>query len=221
MPRSIRSRLTLWLSLLIALCMIAFALFLYIAVREALTGDLERTLRVQAQQVAASFDFGAPEAGGDGTGQHVDIGAVDQFASTDLFVETFDARGRLLARSSNLGHLHLPGEARATALIHAVPHFATVAVPGGALRVYSVPAIRGGRTVGLVLIAASLHTVTSTTRAPTTRTPAGRRWAIAPLSLDPWPCSSAPSKAARSLIITLPWVRGDWPSTRGRCPTRG
>lgn len=164
MPRSIRGRLTLGLSTLIALGMIAFALLLYLAVSDALGGDLDRTLRVQAQQVAAGFDFGAPEAGTDGAGQHVDIGAVDQFATAGLFVETFDARGRLLARSSNLGRLHLPGEARAIALIRAAPRFATEAVPGGALRVYSVPAIRSGHTVGLVRIAASLHTVTATTR---------------------------------------------------------
>ena len=164
MPRSIRGRLTLGLSTLIALGMIAFALFLYLAVRDALTGDLERTLRVQAQQVAASFDFGAPEASADGTGQHMDIGAVDQFATAGLFVETFDARGHLLARSSNLGRLHLPAETRAGALVRAAPQLLTQAVPGGTLRVYSVPAVRGRRIVGLVLIAASLDAVTSTTR---------------------------------------------------------
>ncbi len=164
MPRSIRGRLTLGLSTVIALGMIVFALFLYLAVTDALTGDLERTLRVQAQQVAASFDFGTPETGADGTGQHADIGAVDQFATAGLFVETFDARGRLLARSSNLGRLHLPGETRAGALVRAAPQLLTQAVPGGALRVYSVPAVRGGQTIGLVLIAASLHTVTATTR---------------------------------------------------------
>jgi len=165
MPPSIRGRLTLWLSLLITLCMIAFALFLYLTVRGALTGDLERTLRVQAQQVAASFDFGGPEAGADGSGQHVDISAVDQFATAGLFVETFDARGRLLARSSNLGRLSLPGVARAAALVRATPDdYATEAVPGGEVRVYSMAAVRGGHTVGLVRVAASLDVVTRTTQ---------------------------------------------------------
>jgi len=165
MPPSIRGRLTLWLSLLITLCMIAFALFLYLTVRGALTGDLERTLRVQAQQVAASFDFGGLEAAADGSGQHVDISAVDQFATAGLFVETFDARGRLLARSSNLGRLSLPGVARAAALVRATPDdYATEAVPGGEVRVYSMAAVRGGHTVGLVRVAASLDVVTRTTQ---------------------------------------------------------
>lgn len=60
--------------------------------------------------------------------------------------------------------LRLPGEAHAAALLHGAPHFSTEAVQGGALRVYRVPAVRGGHTVGFVLVAASLHTVTSTTQ---------------------------------------------------------
>lgn len=164
MLHSIRSRLTLWLTVLIALCMGAFALYLYVAVDATLTGNLERTLRVQAQQVVSNFDFQGPELGNDGTGQHIDIGAVDQFATAGLFVEAFDARGQLVARSSNLGRLHLPDEARAAALLRMAPHLSTQSVPGGALRVYSLPAVRGGHTVGLVLAAASLREVTSATQ---------------------------------------------------------
>lgn len=164
MLHSIRGRLTLWLVLLIGLCMAAFALYLYVAVADTLSGDLERTLRVQAQQVAASFDFGGAEASNDGAGQHTDIGAVDQFATAGIFVETFDTRGHLLARSSNLGRLRLPDETRASALVRAAPRLITRSVPGGSLLVYSRPAVRGGQTVGLVLVAASLHEVTSTTQ---------------------------------------------------------
>lgn len=164
MPHSIRARLTLWLALLIALCMALFALALYATVAQTLTTDLDRTLQSQAQQVAANFDFGAPDAGAEGTGQHVDIGAVDQFATAGIFIETFDVRGRLLARSSTLRRLHLPYEARAAALIHAAPSLSTSAVSGGMLRMYQLPASRGGTRVGLVLVAASLHEITATTR---------------------------------------------------------
>lgn len=164
MPRSIRGRLTLGLACLVAVCMAAFAAYLYVAVKDALRDDLERTLRVQAQQVASSFDFGAPETGSDGSAQHVDIGAVDQFATGGLFLETFDAQGHLLARSSNLGHLRLPGQKRAAMLAHAAPQLFTQAVRAGSLRLYSLPAVRDGRVVGLVLVAASLDAITSTIR---------------------------------------------------------
>ncbi len=145
--------------------MIAFAIFLYVAVSDVLQSDLDRTLRVQAQQVATSFSFDStlPEAGSGGAAQHTDI-AIDQFAAAGLFVETFDARGRLLARSSNLGHLHLPEEKTAATLLHLAPHYVTVTVPNEQLRVDSVPVVQSGRTIGLVLVAAVLHTVSSTTR---------------------------------------------------------
>lgn len=164
MPHSIRGRLTLWLAVLILAAMASFALYLYVAVATTLTGALDQTLRVQAQQVASNYDFGGPETGNDVTGQHVDISALDQFATAGLFIETFDVHGHLLARSQNLGGLHLPEEAHVSALVQASPQLFTRSVPGGTLRVYSFPAVRGGARVGLVLMAASLHEATATTR---------------------------------------------------------
>jgi len=163
MPRSIRGRLTLWLALLIALCLAAFALSLYVAVRGALIGDLDHTLRVQAQQVATTYDFGGQDSG-DNTGQHVDIGAVDQFTTGGVYVETFDAGGHIRAHSSNLGTRSLPLPAAAVTLLRAAPHTTTLAGSYGALRLYSLPARSGGQTVGLVLVGASLHEVTTTTQ---------------------------------------------------------
>jgi len=163
MPRSIRGRLTLWLALLIALCLAAFALSLYVAVRGALIGDLDHTLRVQVQQVAATYDFGGQDSNNN-TGQHYDIGAVDQFTTGGVYVEIFDAHGHILARSSNLGTRYVPLLAPAATLLRAAPHTTTLTGSYGALRVYSVLARSGGQTVGLVLVGASLHEVTTTTR---------------------------------------------------------
>jgi two-component system OmpR family sensor kinase len=72
----------------------------------------------------------------------------------------------LLARSQNLGGLRLPDEAHAASLVHAAPQLYTRPVPGGRLRVYSLPAVRDGHRVGLVLLAASLDEVTATSRTP-------------------------------------------------------
>ena len=60
---SIRAQLTAWLALLTTLCLVAFAFYLYVAVSHSLTADLDRVLRVQAQQVAATYEFDAPESG--------------------------------------------------------------------------------------------------------------------------------------------------------------
>jgi two-component system, OmpR family, sensor kinase len=160
---SIRGRLTLWLALLMVMCMTAFGFFLYASVAHTLTNAVDQTLRAQAQQVVATYDFGNT-ASGDQTGQQVDISAIDQFATANLFVVTCDSHGQLLARSQNLGHLYLPDEIHAGTLIRTTPHFSTQAVPGDTLRVYSLPAIRNGSTVGLVLVATSLHDVIVTSQ---------------------------------------------------------
>src|SRR5438105_15661545 len=108
MPRSIRGRLTLWLALLIALCLGAFTLFLSIAVDRVLTDNLDHTLRTQAQQVVATYDFGGPEGENAGAAQHVDVGTLDQFATGGIVVAVLDPGGRMRARSTNLGAMALP-----------------------------------------------------------------------------------------------------------------
>jgi len=161
---SIRAQLTAWLALLITLCLAAFAFYLYVAVGQILTADLDQTLHVQAQQVAATYKFEAPESGSEEDGPSDDAHADDQFAAARVFVETLDARGQVLARSANLGPRRLPLPAPAAALLEG-PRLSTQAVPGGALHVYSLPASDGdGQTVGLAVVAASLDEVRATTR---------------------------------------------------------
>jgi heavy metal sensor kinase len=163
---SIRAQLTAWLALLTTLCLLAFAFYLYVAVSHSLTADLDRVLRVQAQQVAATYEFDAPDSGNEEQDeQRVDTSLGDQVAAAGVLAEVFDPWGHLLANSSNLGPWHVPLPAPAWALVYAAPGLATEAVPGGALRVYSLPAIHEGQVVGLVVVAASLHEVLATTQA--------------------------------------------------------
>ena len=70
---SIRAQLTAWLALLVTLCLAAFAVYLYVAVGQLLIADLDQMLRVQAQQVATTYDFQERHRGGEhrGPGQHV------------------------------------------------------------------------------------------------------------------------------------------------------
>src|ERR671939_428008 len=163
---SIRAQLTAWLALLTTLCLVAFAFYLYVAVGHVLTADLDRVLSVQAQQVAASYEFDAPDSGDEAQDeQRVDTSLGDQFAAAGVLAEVFDSWGHLLASSSNLGPRQVPLPAPAWALVYAAPRLSTQAVPGGALRVYSLPAIHEGQVVGLVVVAASLHEVLATTQA--------------------------------------------------------
>jgi len=66
------------LALLVILCLAAFAVYLYVAVGQRLTADLDQTLRVQAQQVAATYDCHAPDSGDEEQDeQRVDTSAGD------------------------------------------------------------------------------------------------------------------------------------------------
>src|SRR5205085_7134210 len=170
---SIRAQLTRWLALLVTLCLATFAVYLYVAVGQLLTADLDQTLLLQAHQVAATYHFDAPDGDDDDKDeQHVDTSVGDQLAAARVLAEVFDTQGHMLATSSNLQRWHLPLPAPAGALVHAAPRLATEAVPGGALRVYSLPVSDDGQdddeddgqTVGLVVVAASLHEVQATTR---------------------------------------------------------
>src|ERR671938_514204 len=166
---SIRAQLTAWLALLVTLCLATFAVYLYVAVGQLLTADLDQTLRVQAQQVAATYHFDASDSGDeDKDEQHVDTSVGNQLAAARVLAEVFDTQGHMLATSSNLEQWHLPLPAPAWALVHAAPRLATEAVPGGALRVYSLPVSDDGQddgqTVGLVVVAASLEEIRATTR---------------------------------------------------------
>lgn len=161
---SIRARLMVGLAALIVLCLGAFAVYAYVAVADTLNADLDHTLRLQAEQIAATSDFVAPEFTGAVAARPAELGVVNQVAKAGIVVETFDLRGRVIERSDNLGPRLLATPAEAMALAKQPPHLSMRSVPGGTLRVYSLPAMRAGRPVGVVLVAATLRQITATTR---------------------------------------------------------
>src|ERR671935_47896 len=105
---SIRAQLTAWLALLVTLCLATFAVYLYVAVGQLLTADLDQTLRVQAQQVAVTYHFDASDSGDeDKDEQHVDTSVGNQLAAARVLAEVFDTQGHMLATSSNLEQWNL------------------------------------------------------------------------------------------------------------------
>src|ERR671937_2285416 len=182
---SIRARLTVWLALLVTLCLAAFAVYLYVAVGQIVTANLDQTLRVQAQQIAAIYDFDVLDdiaQDREKDQRRVDIIVGGRSAASRVWAEVLDTQGHILTRSSNLGPRHVPLPAPARALVHTAPHLATLpapmarlvdapphlstqAVPGGALHVYSLPARQKGHIVGVVVVAAWWNKAATTTPA--------------------------------------------------------
>ena len=166
MFHSIRARLTVWLVLLVMLCLAAFAVYLYVAVGHILTANLDQTLRVQARQIAAIYDFDvlADLAHDKEKDQRrVDLIVGGQSAASRVWAEVLDTQGRILTRSSNLGPRRLPLPVPASRLVNAAPRLTTHAVPGGPLHVFSQPASDDDGK-GLVVVAAPLEKVQATMR---------------------------------------------------------
>jgi len=164
MPGSMRARLTVGLAVLILLGLGAFAAYAYVAVTATLTADLDQTLRLQAEQIAATSDFVAPEFPGAVAPRPGELGVVAHVAQAGIVVEAFDPRGHVTERSDTLGPQLLATPAEALALAAGPPRLYTRPFAGGPLRVYSLPARRAGRLVGVVVVAAPLRHITAATR---------------------------------------------------------
>lgn len=164
MPGSMRARLTAGLAVLILLGLGAFAVYAAVAVSATLSADLDQTLRLQAEQIAATSDFVASEFAGAVAPQPAELGGVAHVAEAGIVVEAFDLRGHVTERSDTLGPRLLATPAEALALAAGPPRLYTWPFAGGPLRVYSLPARRAGRLIGVVMVGAPLRRITAATR---------------------------------------------------------
>jgi hypothetical protein len=92
---SIRAQLTAWLALLVTLCLAAFAVYLYVAVAHILTDEQNEVPRVQAQQVAAAYDFPEPgekdyKTDSEHNQQRVDTSIGGENVAARVWAEVFD-----------------------------------------------------------------------------------------------------------------------------------
>jgi hypothetical protein len=128
-----------------------------VAVAHILTADQDQVLRVQAQQVAATYEFPEPhdrdyKEDMKDNQQRVDTSVGGQMAAARVWAEVFDTRGHILTRSSDLRPRHVPLPGPAATLVRAPPRLSTQAVPGDALHIYSLPARHEGHIVGVVVV---------------------------------------------------------------------
>jgi signal transduction histidine kinase len=97
----VRTRLTLWFVLILALMLAAFGYTIYELTRESLLAEVKRDVQQRATELAA-VARPAP-------GQFVlHIPPLDVFKAPDTYVQLVNSSGRVLARSANLGRRSLP-----------------------------------------------------------------------------------------------------------------
>src|SRR5919201_5714396 len=97
----IRTRLTLWFLLILALVLAAFGLALYQFTRTSLLAEVDRDVQQRAAAIAA-VARPAPDQ------LTLRTPPLDIFQAPDTYMQIVDASGRVLARSGNLGHRTLP-----------------------------------------------------------------------------------------------------------------
>jgi signal transduction histidine kinase len=106
---SLRLRLTLTLSFLVALAFLCFGIVLYLMMLRNVESEMDRRLRIRSQQVTATIwpqlhSLTASEI----TGSRLDLSPLADLAARTLYVQVLDRNGRVLATSDTLKGTTLP-----------------------------------------------------------------------------------------------------------------
>ncbi len=157
---SLRARLTLWYTVVFGGTLIILGLLLYYFLAAYMIGETDRALNNKATQVLASikivdYPFLLKE---------VVLPDVDVFASPDTFLQVVDNRGRVQARSGNLGNRVLPlsKETLALARRQQAGFFETLAISGSKVRLYNLPLYVENNFIGIMQVGRSLAQVEAT-----------------------------------------------------------
>jgi signal transduction histidine kinase len=144
---TIRLRLTLLYSGLLALTLVAFGLVLYVMVDRVMLGVVEGTLDDEAQRI---LDGSVPSRDGI-------VLPVSRFGAPETYVQTRGPNGAPIERTANLGQVVLPlSEAGQAAVRAGHPWTEEVEVEGGRFLVHSRPIPVRERIVGTLQVARSL-----------------------------------------------------------------
>src|SRR5262245_41919648 len=102
---SIRLRLTLWYSSVLALCLIGFGLLLYFTLSHTLDSEADHLLADQAREISGTSRV---REGYLPNSYWVILPDVDVFASPNIYVQVTTLDGEVQARSGNLDKEFLP-----------------------------------------------------------------------------------------------------------------
>jgi signal transduction histidine kinase len=106
---SLRLSLTLTYTILLTLTLASFGLVLYFMMRQNVEQEMDRRLRIRAQQVSATiWPQSDSLTAGDLTAASLDLSPLADLAAQTLYVQVLDRSGEVLATSDNLEGLSLP-----------------------------------------------------------------------------------------------------------------
>lgn len=164
---SIRTRLTLWYTGILAAILLLFSLALYSLLSQVLYEQVDDTIRSRAGEISSYIQAQTDPLRLLITRQ-VQIPPVDVFSTSNTFVQIMDRQGNIVARSANLGDNFLPIRRESfdqnlagSAVLY------TLTTAQARLRIYSAPLLildplEGETIIGVVQVAMSLHDVEAT-----------------------------------------------------------
>lgn len=144
---SIRLRLTLLYSSILALTLIALSLILYVTISRITLDTVQKALADSAQSVAYSRPYSFDRPGDNKR----------RFAAPATYYQVRAPDGSIVSRSANLSGFDLPlSDEGLTAVLHGAVWIEIAAADEDRLLVYSKPMIDDGRVMGIVQLARSL-----------------------------------------------------------------
>ncbi|MEW8959742.1 ATP-binding protein [Neomoorella humiferrea] len=156
---TLRWRLTLLVTFILSIAFLILGSLVYFLMGRYLTGSIDRSLAFRAQEVIGSIKVESSFL----RQQRITLPDVNVFAAPDIFLQIVDREGFIVTRSSNLGRQTLP--IRPQTLIQAnqgKDFFTTEEIDNYSLRIYNVPLMLGGQTVGILQVARLLNPVKKT-----------------------------------------------------------
>jgi two-component system OmpR family sensor kinase len=156
---SIRLRLTIWYTAVLAVTMLLFSVFLYFLLARNLTVEINKSIVIKGREVISSVRvIGPPHQL-----RQVVLPDVDVFATPDIFLQVVDSQGTVVARSQNLGGQNLPvNEAMFSETGRTGPFFETATVGNERVRLYNSPLNLKGNFIGILQVGRSLRSMETT-----------------------------------------------------------
>jgi two-component system, OmpR family, sensor kinase len=151
---SLRLRLTLFFTVVLAASLLGFSALLYVLLERALDIDIDHTIASKAEDVARTSrirgEFPVRP-------RRIRLPHIDAFAAPEIYIQLLDPEGQALDRSANLGEHQLP--LTLDGLTHGRegnPTFDTIHLAGQRLRLYTAPLLIDDEVTGYIQVARSV-----------------------------------------------------------------
>ncbi len=151
---SLRLRLTLFFTVVLAASLLGFSALLYVLLERALDADIDHTIASKAEDVARTSrirgEFPVRP-------RRIRLPHIDAFAAPEIYIQLLDPEGQVLDRSANLGEHQLPLTADGLANGRdGEPTWDTIRLAGQRLRLYTAPLLIDDEVTGYIQVARSV-----------------------------------------------------------------